>query len=336
MDNMPKINESQIINIDFFKAIENQAICPICSYIFTNPVVCKKCEGIICKECSDKCVACPISRCSPVLFDKVPLSFKNTLNTVLIKCEVNGCSVPLLDYISHKEICNVNEQNQIHYNETNDPNLNINQKGIDKNYDYDEKSSNQHKLKIIDDNEHNNDQPISYVGVNNNHNENIENIENQANYQSNVGTLNVENVIEINEVERVKPENGSCGSNYNQEGKRIIYLFMDYVIPRLPKGLAILICVFNVILPGFGTMILECAYCNNKYQSQKAIIIFAWGLFHLIAFGFLIVYYHSIKTGFNVLMASYLIEEYDEGLEHLFDENEDLKFTDYKDNYEFR
>ena len=59
------IDSSLIINVDYYKTIEKDVKCPICSGIINQPIQCDSCKHNMCKECSDswftKNTACPLN-----------------------------------------------------------------------------------------------------------------------------------------------------------------------------------------------------------------------------------------------------------------------------------
>ena len=102
-----EIQDSQILNFEFYQEIQDDISCIICSKILCNPVMCVKCENAFCKNCiigwKLKKDVCPLN-CTPLEFKEISLSLKKLLNKVLVKCP-NDCSVSLQDYFKHLQLC---------------------------------------------------------------------------------------------------------------------------------------------------------------------------------------------------------------------------------------
>jgi len=352
-----KIDESQIANYDFFKAIETQVTCPICLIIFTEPVQCKSCQSIICKSCLEKCEFCPISRCSPLVIEKVPQSFKNILNTIIIKCEIDNCLVPLLDYLSHKEFCKVNigknsklcipiyEQQKKQYMNI-DVNMELPNFGKLKQA---ELGNSNIKCKSNDHNE--SDETILQI------NEAIENENSQRNALIQSETINPANQSIIEEVEVVnkkcckkskccKPKlNQKCcipctncckccsSTNLNEDGKQIIYVarWIGAIIPKIPKSFAILIFILNIFIPGLGTILLTCF--SPKKLSYHWIFL---GIAHLLYSLCIVGYIMCFSLGIILIKISNF-NEYFDGVEgELLNNNNDDNGNNILVQYDIR
>ncbi len=108
MDNYDQIlDESLVINKDYFEPLKDQLFCQICLGLLNNPVMCTFCETPYCSRCINqwktKKNTCP-SRCKKIVLKEVPRLFKNMLDGLKLKCK-NGCEVSLLDYNNHIQHC---------------------------------------------------------------------------------------------------------------------------------------------------------------------------------------------------------------------------------------
>lgn len=98
------IDSSLIINVDYFKSIEKDAKCPICSGIINQPIQCDSCKHSMCKECSDswftKNTACPFKCEEVILIPNESLRMK--LCKLIFKCKL-GCGKEIFysEYIEH-------------------------------------------------------------------------------------------------------------------------------------------------------------------------------------------------------------------------------------------
>jgi len=73
------IEESQIVNIDYYENLKNQLTCQICFGLLSSPVMCATCETPFCTNCinqwKSKKNTCP-TRCSNIFLREVPRLFK--------------------------------------------------------------------------------------------------------------------------------------------------------------------------------------------------------------------------------------------------------------------
>jgi hypothetical protein len=121
------MDQLQLLEVKFEEGIElslvaietqgltDDLICPICSNLVFNPVICKETQCIFCKECITKWVkkigdsaSCP--QCQQVfIFDVLPRLIKNLINRVKLRCffHQQGCQVIVLyeQFISHVKSC---------------------------------------------------------------------------------------------------------------------------------------------------------------------------------------------------------------------------------------
>jgi len=102
------LNESLVINKNFFNLMENDLTCTICMCLLNDPLMCTGCETPFCRKCIEnwktKNDSCP-SRCKPFLLKDISKTLKSLLDRVFLKCK-NGCSVSLLEFPKHQDTCN--------------------------------------------------------------------------------------------------------------------------------------------------------------------------------------------------------------------------------------
>lgn len=105
--NMAEIEESQIINLDFFLSMKESVTCSICTSIISQPKMCSQCETPYCQECIDQWFSknkiCPM-RCESSKILEINRSLKRIYDAVKVKC-IEGCEVTLLEYRSHIPKC---------------------------------------------------------------------------------------------------------------------------------------------------------------------------------------------------------------------------------------
>ena len=98
------IDSSLIINVDYYKTIEKDVKCPICSGIINQPIQCDSCKHNMCKECSDswftKNTACPFKCEEAILIPNE--SLRSKLDKLTFKCKL-GCEmeIPYSEYKEH-------------------------------------------------------------------------------------------------------------------------------------------------------------------------------------------------------------------------------------------
>ena len=118
-----KQNQELFYNSDNIINPENisDLICPICFYIFKNPINCsdKKNSHAFCKECidnflkaSNKCPTCKLN------FEyKINPSLNNSLNKLLFHCSFKneGCNsiIPYSEYLNHITNCKYNNNKYV-------------------------------------------------------------------------------------------------------------------------------------------------------------------------------------------------------------------------------
>ena len=47
------INEGTVVNNEIYQVFKDSVMCPICSNILIEPVICMKCQNSYCKRCSE-------------------------------------------------------------------------------------------------------------------------------------------------------------------------------------------------------------------------------------------------------------------------------------------
>jgi len=115
MDKDGIIDDSMVVNKEYFEPLKDQLTCQICLGLLNNPVMCTSCETPFCLKCitqwKSKKNTCP-SRCPQIKIKEVPRLFKNMLDGLKLKCK-NGCVVSLLDYSNHVSHCDGNSKKEI-------------------------------------------------------------------------------------------------------------------------------------------------------------------------------------------------------------------------------
>jgi hypothetical protein len=76
------------------------------------------------------------------------------------------------------------------------------------------------------------------------------------------------------------------------------YVSLKELIPKVPKGLAIILCVLNIIFPGLGTVMLACV--GNSFVPQHLVV----GLLQFITAVCIVGWIWSILWGIFLVMKS--------------------------------
>ena len=308
MEKRLRTDEDRILNFDHFNSqIRQQATCSICSYIFTDPVQCTSCKGILCSYCAKGCDICPLSSCMPLTTESIPLSLKETLNSVIILCEINNCEVPLLDYEKHKQLChdgliNTNNEGQI----LNDPS----------SYQTVEMTKN-YNLAI-----NNNTEQLDMV---------VEPGNEGTNYEDQ-GENNLEAIQENDEedfnkeyIDDIIQDNVGNVGNIDENGKKIVYLCLGVVVPKLDATISVFVLIFNLFTPGLGTILIIC--CNNEKNYPVSVVWMCIALLQIITAPFIFGFVHAIGLSCLLIKLSDL-NEYDEDFKELFNSGGTLKISD--------
>ena len=86
------INEGTVVDNEIYQLFKESVICPICTNILIEPVMCMKCQNSYCKRCSEdwskKNDKCP-NRCENPNYQR-SLEKNNILSKLKFKCENCG------------------------------------------------------------------------------------------------------------------------------------------------------------------------------------------------------------------------------------------------------
>ena len=101
------INEETVVNNEIYQVFKDSVICPICSNILINPMMCMKCQNVYCKKCSDdwskKNDKCP-NRCDNPNYQR-SLEKNNILSKLKFKCEKCGEQIFYENVQKHVDNC---------------------------------------------------------------------------------------------------------------------------------------------------------------------------------------------------------------------------------------
>jgi hypothetical protein len=104
------IREDTIVEDAIYLSFKDSVICPICSNILINPVMCMKCQNVYCRKCIDewskKDNKCP-NRCENPNYQR-SLEKNNILSKLKFKCENCGEEVFYEKVKNHMDECNIN------------------------------------------------------------------------------------------------------------------------------------------------------------------------------------------------------------------------------------
>jgi len=109
-------NEKNIVKNEVYDLFKDTIICPVCSSLMIEPVICLNCQSTFCKKCSkelkDKGENCP-KKCS-ILNIKDVIGKNNFISKFKFKC-INGCGEEILfeNINNHYKNCNPNNINKI-------------------------------------------------------------------------------------------------------------------------------------------------------------------------------------------------------------------------------
>ena len=91
------INEETIIKNDFYESLKDSLICPICSKLLIESIICSSCQKNFCKNCIEECIKkginCP-NRCNNSIFKE-----NSEENLLIKKCKfkcIRGCGEEIL------------------------------------------------------------------------------------------------------------------------------------------------------------------------------------------------------------------------------------------------
>ena len=107
------INEGTVVNDQIYQLFKESLICPICTNILIEPVMCMKCQNSYCKRCSEdwskKNDKCP-NRCENPNYQR-SLEKNNILSKLKFKCENCGEQIFYEKVENHMNECTTKDIN---------------------------------------------------------------------------------------------------------------------------------------------------------------------------------------------------------------------------------
>lgn len=104
------ISENTVVEDAIYLAFKDSLICPICSNILINPLMCMNCQNVYCQKCVDewskKDNKCP-NRCENPNYKK-SIEKNNILSKLKFKCEKCGEEIFYDNVGKHRESCTPN------------------------------------------------------------------------------------------------------------------------------------------------------------------------------------------------------------------------------------
>ena len=101
------INEETVVKDGVYLIFKDDVICPICSNLIINPMMCMRCQNVYCKKCieawSKKDNKCP-NRCENPDYHK-SLEKSNILSKLKFKCEKCGEEILYNNVQKHMNNC---------------------------------------------------------------------------------------------------------------------------------------------------------------------------------------------------------------------------------------
>ena len=101
------INEETVVKDGVYLIFKDDVICPICSNLIINPMMCMRCQNVYCKKCIEawnkKDNKCP-NRCENPDYHK-SLEKSNTLSKLKFKCEKCGEEILYNNVQKHMDNC---------------------------------------------------------------------------------------------------------------------------------------------------------------------------------------------------------------------------------------
>ena len=104
MEKKDYFSEDCIVENDYYKAIKNLLICPLCNKLYKKPLMCSICQNVYCQNCLEQYVKkkiCP-NNCNNNKFTK-SISRNELLSKVVYKCKNCSKEVFLNDIKAHLE-----------------------------------------------------------------------------------------------------------------------------------------------------------------------------------------------------------------------------------------
>jgi len=247
------------------------------------------------------------------------------LNSILIRCEKNQGKVPLLDYFNHIDNCKVNLKQDLDGAKAYQK-INIK-----------DNSNKINTFLTIHSTNFTTHQTKQTQSSRTEYSDSAERFDSEVSAKYNENNTNTTKQTKIPQEEKViiKPNNKhtkalatsiSTIQNTEESNKRrIIYIhrwFSNLLIPKLNTWIAALILLFNVFIPGFGTILLCCAHkFNDSSNYQKSLTLNWIGVacchFVVVIFG----YIQAVSLGIILVKLSFL-DKYDEDLDDLFANHE--------------
>jgi hypothetical protein len=104
------IDNSQIVNQDYYETVKDISTCIICTGVVVDPMQCTSCENCFCKGCINawikKSSTCPF-KCAKSEYKEASRLVKNMMGKLVFKCPFEVCSsnVPYDELLQHDKKC---------------------------------------------------------------------------------------------------------------------------------------------------------------------------------------------------------------------------------------
>ena len=119
------ISEDTVVEDAIYSVFKDSVICPICSNILINPVMCMNCQNAYCQKCIDgwskKDNKCP-NRCENPNY-KRSIEKINILSKLKFKCQKCGEEILYDNVKNHTESCNPSNNSEKSNNNTGNNNV---------------------------------------------------------------------------------------------------------------------------------------------------------------------------------------------------------------------
>ncbi len=104
------IDESLVVDKNYYDKIKDEVTCLICCGLVNNPMMCDNCETHYCLQCIENWKkangdSCPKQCPAPINVKKIIRSFKNLIDKILLKCKVCKENISLTYYPDHIKPC---------------------------------------------------------------------------------------------------------------------------------------------------------------------------------------------------------------------------------------
>ena len=104
------ISENNVVEDEIYLIFKDSVVCPICSKILINPLMCMKCQKVYCKKCieewSKRNDKCP-NRCEDPNYQN-SIEKNNLLSKLKFKCGKCGEEIFYDNVKNHTETCESN------------------------------------------------------------------------------------------------------------------------------------------------------------------------------------------------------------------------------------